>query len=84
MTPLHLAWVGLAGLSAATTAVAVFGLANPWSGILILVFAWAKVRLILLWYLELADVPRWRSGILLGLAVFMLLIFALYLIAWAS
>lgn len=78
--PLDRAWLGLALLSAATTAVALSPLGAPWAGVLILAIAWAKARLIFLWYLELADVPGWRGGLLFGLALFMLLLFGLYLI----
>lgn len=84
MTQLYRTWIGLALLSAATTSVVVFGFAKPWSGALILAFAWAKARLILLWYLELADVPQWRGGLLFGLALFMVLLFGLYLLAWTA
>ncbi len=79
MTALNRAWLGLALLSAVTTLVALSPVSAPYSGALILVFAWAKARLVLLWYLELANVPGWRAGMLFGLALFMALIFGLYL-----
>ena len=81
---LLLAWIGLALLSVATTAVAIGPIPAPWSGALILAIALAKARLIFLWYLELAEVPGWRAGILFGLVLFMALLFALYLAAWAA
>lgn len=80
MTALDRAWLGLALLSSVTTIVALSPLSAPWSGALILIFAWAKARLIFLWYLELADVPVWRGGILFGLGLFSLLLFGLYVI----
>ena len=52
--------------------------------VLILLAAWAKARLILLWYLELADVPGWRGGILLTLALFVAFLLTLYLAAWRA
>ncbi|WP_425040461.1 nitric oxide reductase F protein [Primorskyibacter sp. S187A] len=80
MRALVLAWGGLALLSAATTLVALFGLSAPLAGVLILAAAWAKARLIFLWYLGLAPVEGWRQGILFGLALFMALLFGLYLL----
>ena len=79
MTALARAWIWLALFSAATTVVALSPLPAPYSGALILFFAWAKARLIFLHYLELADVPGWRSGIMLGLAIFMAALFVPYL-----
>lgn len=81
MTALNRAWVGLALLSAVSTAVALSPIGAPWSGIVILGCAWAKSRLIFLWYLDLAPVPGWRGGILFGLALFVLVLLALYLAA---
>ena len=79
MTGLTRAWLFLALFSAATTAVALSPLSPPFSGALILIFAWAKARLIFLHYLELTGVPGWSNGILLGLAIFMAALFAPYL-----
>ena len=79
MTALARAWIWLALFSATTTMVALSPLPAPYSGALILVFAWAKARLIFLHYLELAHVPGWRGGIMLGLAIFMCALFAPYL-----
>ena len=79
MNALTKAWLALALFSAATTFVALSPLPAPYSGALILVFAWAKARLIFLHYLELADVPGWCGGIMLGLAIFMAALFAPYL-----
>ena len=81
MTMLLRAWIGLVLLSAATTLVALSDLAAPYAGIAILLAAWAKARLIFLWYLGIAPVAGWRQGILMGLALFCLLIFGLYLAA---
>ena len=81
MTALDRAWLGLAMLSAATTAVALSPLPAPYSGFLILACAWAKARLIFLWYLELSDVPSWRGGLMFGLALFMAVLFGLYALA---
>ncbi|NNE80584.1 MAG: nitric oxide reductase F protein [Silicimonas sp.] len=81
MTPLVHAWIGLVALSAATTLVAVGNVPAPWAGALILLAAWAKARLIFLWYLGLDDVAGWRGGLLAGLAAFMILLFGLYLAA---
>ena len=81
MSSLVRAWIWLSLFSAATTITALSPLTPPISGALILVFAWAKARLIFLQYLELADVPGWRGGILFGLALFALLLFGLYALA---
>ena len=78
MTALDRAWLGLAMLSAATTVVALSPLPAPYSGALILACAWAKARLIFLWYLELHDIPGWRGGLMFGLALFMAVLFGLY------
>ena len=81
MSALTQAWLWLSLFSAATTVVALGPLPAPLSGALILAFAWAKARLIFLHYLELADVPGWRGGVLMVLALFALLLFVLYAIA---
>lgn len=79
MTPLDRAWLGLALLSGATTLAALIGPDAPWGGLLILALAWAKARLIFLWYLELAGVAGWRGGVMFGLTLFMLGLAGLYL-----
>ncbi|QGX98358.1 nitric oxide reductase F protein [Roseovarius faecimaris] len=81
MSALERAWIGLALLSAASTLIALSPLPAPYTGALILACAWGKARLIFLWYLELAPVPSWRSGILTGLSLFMLLLMGLYVAA---
>lgn len=81
MSALERAWIGLALLSALSTVIALSPLPAPYSGALILACAWAKARLIFLWYLELAPVPDWRTGILTGLAAFMLVLLGLYVAA---
>ena len=80
MNALDRAWLGLAILSALTTATALSPIQAPYSGALILAFAWLKARLIFLWYLELVDVPGWRQGLLFGLALFMVVLFGLYVL----
>lgn len=79
MTVLTRAWIALVLFSAATTIIALSPLPAPFSGALILFFAWAKARLIFLHYLELAGRPGWHGGIMLGLAIFMVSLFAPYL-----
>lgn len=81
MTALDRAWAGLALLSALSTAISLGPIPAPWSGVLILVCAWAKARLVFLWYLDLAPVPGWRGGILFGLALFTLVLLGLYVAA---
>jgi hypothetical protein len=81
MTALDRAWIGLSLLTAVSTAIALSPLPAPWSGALILALAWAKARLIFLWYLDLAPVPVWRGGVLFGLALFVLLLLGLYVLA---
>ena len=81
MSALLRAYVALVALSAATTLVAVVGVGKPVAGVLILTAAWAKARLILLWYLDLAPVRGWRQGILFGLGAFCVVLLGLYLIA---
>ena len=81
MSALDRAWIGLALLSALSTAIALSPLPAPYGGALILACAWAKARLIFLWYLELAPVESWRAGILFGLFVFVLVLLGLYIAA---
>jgi len=78
MTVLTRAWIALGLFSAITTIIALAPVPAPISGALILLLAWAKARLIFLHYLELADVPGWRGGIMLGLGIFMIVLLAAY------
>ncbi|MBV1863050.1 MAG: hypothetical protein KUG74_01320 [Rhodobacteraceae bacterium] len=50
------------------------------AGCLILVFAWAKARIILADYLGLAQAPFWRRGFNLVLGLFILVALGLFLI----
>ena len=84
MTGVTRAWIGLILLFAATTLVSLGAMGPPVAGLLILAIAWAKARLIFLWYLDLADVPQWRTGILFALGLFIAVLFGLYLAAGGS
>ena len=81
------AWLILLALSAAST-VASFGvtLQRPTTipllgGIIILLLAWAKARIIAARYLELAQAPSFLRGFSLVLGIFMAGLLGLYLIA---
>jgi hypothetical protein len=68
MTPTR-AWIALLALSAASTAIAVFGQREWGFALAILVLAGSKARLILSSYLGLRAAPRWQRGFDLGLVV---------------
>lgn len=78
------AWLLLLGLSAASTAVSL-GDSDDWSpqlmvfgGVVILLLAWAKARIIAARYLDLAQAPGYLRGFSLVLALFMLALLGLY------
>ena len=76
-------WIWLLGLSLASTATALSvtaGIAGPLAGVVILFLAYMKSRLILSRYLGLAEAPTWHRGFNLVIAIYMLLLLALYLI----
>ena len=80
--PIFMAWLWLVGLSLGSTAITLW----HWppslallAGAMILCLAWAKARVILNSYLGLAAAPAWRRGFGLALALFCLLLLALYL-----
>ena len=81
------AWLILLGLSAASTLVSLaVTLQRPATipflgGIVILLLAWAKARIIAARYLELAQAPAYLRGFSLVLALFMIALLALYLAA---
>lgn len=68
MTPTR-AWIALLALSAASTAIAVFGQREWGFTLAILILAGCKARLILSSYLGLCAAPRWQRGFDLGLVV---------------
>lgn len=81
------AWLILLSLSAASTAVS-FGVtlqqpvAIPFlGGVIILLLAWAKARVIAARYLELNQAPAYLRGFSFILAIFMLCLLGLYLAA---
>lgn len=81
------AWFVLLALSAASTAVS-FGvtLQRPEAisllgGVVILLLAWAKARVIAARYLELAQAPSYLCGFSLILALFMAALLGLYVAA---
>lgn len=87
MQPITRAWLILLVLSAASTAVS-FGvtLKRPETipllgGVVILLLAWAKARVIAARYLELAQAPAYLRGFSLVLALFMAGLLGLYLAA---
>ncbi|WP_022705026.1 cytochrome C oxidase subunit IV family protein [Pseudorhodobacter ferrugineus] len=81
------AWLILLALSAASTAVSFnVTLQLPaqiplLGGIIILLLAWAKARIIAARYLELAQAPAYLRGFSLVLALFMLTLLGLYVAA---
>ncbi|ADZ69017.1 hypothetical protein [Polymorphum gilvum] len=84
--PLLRAWLGLIGLSLASTVLALgvghqafVGLAATATGAAILALAWLKARIILAAYLGLATAPFLRRGFDLVLGLYALLLLALYL-----
>lgn len=77
------AWLALVALGTATSALAaVVGPPPvPWlAAVGVLALAWAKARLILGAYLGLSAVPEWRRGFATVLALYALLLFALFLL----
>ncbi|TQV78540.1 cytochrome C oxidase subunit IV family protein [Denitrobaculum tricleocarpae] len=77
-------WVWLLTLSLTTTAIAYFvtrGITGPIAGAAILFLAYMKARLILARYLGLAEAPSWYRGLNLLIAIYMVLLLALYLAA---
>lgn len=86
------AWITLMALSAAATILSLSrpmlptgdtglaGFVAPLTGGLVLGLAWLKARVILARYLGLAAAPSWRRGFDLVLALFCLLLLALYLL----
>ena len=80
------AWIALALLSLASTALAQWdlaGLAQAVAGAAILTLAFFKARLILGRYLGLAAAPYWQRGFNLVIALYMGLLLALYLLPLA-
>jgi hypothetical protein len=80
------AWILLLALSGASTALSVAvmrgaltGTAITLGGAAILALAWAKARTILNAYLRLGEAPAFRRGFGLTLALYALLLLALYL-----
>lgn len=76
------AWIALALLSLASTAIAQWdtaGAAQAVAGAAILTLANLKARLILSRYLGLASAPYWQRGFNLVIALYMGLLLALYL-----
>ncbi|WP_323005931.1 cytochrome C oxidase subunit IV family protein [Pseudorhodobacter sp.] len=81
------AWLILLALSAASTFVSFnvttqLPAAIPFlGGVIILLLAWAKARIIAAHYLELAQAPGYLRGFSLVLALFMAALLGLYLAA---
>lgn len=81
------AWLILLALSAASTFVSLnVTLQRPdaipfLGGVVILLLAWAKARLIAARYLDLAEAPGYLRGFSLVLALFMAALLGLYLAA---
>ncbi|WP_089947229.1 cytochrome C oxidase subunit IV family protein [Litoreibacter albidus] len=82
MDALTRAWLALlvfSGLTAAASTLVGGGADTRITGIVVLVLALLKSRLILSRYLGLADAPAWRRGFNLSLTLFGLLLLGLYL-----
>jgi len=81
--PLLRAWGWLIALSLASTTITFWTWPPPltsFAGILILLLAWAKARIILARYLGLACAPFWRRGFDIALGVFCLMCLGLYIV----
>jgi len=77
------AWLTLLAFAAATSGLAaVVGPPPvPWLvALAVLALAWLKARVILVHYLGLAAAPTWRRGFEVVLALYLLLLFALFLL----
>lgn len=75
------AWVLLAALTVVSTLLHFSDLPAALMGVMILIIAGAKARLILLDYLELRGVMGWQGGILAGLAALISVMLVLLLAA---
>lgn len=83
MSELTGAWLALVLLSGASTVIAVMvsrHAAPAVVGVVILLFAWMKSRVILSRYLGLWRAPSWRAGFNAVLGLYCLLLLGLYLI----
>jgi len=81
--PLAMAWLALMGLSIATVLVTAGGTAafgEALFGGLLLLLAWAKVRIILSRYLGLSQAPSWLAGFSRVTGLYCLLLLGLYLV----
>ncbi len=81
--PLWRSWSLLLLFSLASTAAALSieaGLNAPLAGVMILVLAHLKLRIILADYLGLSTAPFWLRGFKLVIGLYMLLLLGLYLI----
>jgi hypothetical protein len=81
--PILRAWLSLLVLSAASVVAALIagiGLAESVVGVLVLLFAWMKARVILSRYLGLWQAPTWQSGFNWVLGLYCLLLLCLYLV----
>nr|WP_319947414.1 cytochrome C oxidase subunit IV family protein [uncultured Shimia sp.] len=77
------AWLFLIGLSAASALVAhelSDVLDRRLVGMLILLLAFAKSRVILKWYLGLSQAPSWRRGFQVVLGLYCCVLFGFYLL----
>jgi Prokaryotic Cytochrome C oxidase subunit IV len=80
--PILRAWLSLLVLSAASVVAALvagMGFGESVVGVLVLLFAWMKARVILARYLGLWQAPSWQSGFNWVLGLFCLLLLGLYL-----
>jgi hypothetical protein len=80
--PIFRAWFLLLVLSAASVVAALIagmGFGESVVGVLVLLFAWMKARVILARYLGLWQAPFWQSGFNWALGLFCLLLLGLYL-----
>jgi hypothetical protein len=79
---LHTAWVSLIGLSIASTLLSLPETGSHWptaSGLVVLLLAWQKARIILARYLGLSAAPAWRHGFNLALGALFLILSGLFL-----
>lgn len=80
--PLPRAWMALIVLSFATTVLSLVAGEHVWAaaaGLAILGAAWIKARIVLSWYMGLANAPIWQRGFDICLGIFVLTLAVLYL-----
>ncbi len=84
---IYRAWGRLVALSLASTMLSrpeIWAIWPACAGVLVLLLAWLKARIILAHYLGLAEAPSWRGGFYFVLAMFCLIMLGLFLVPLAT